>query len=61
MKLLFFQMSMKNAIFLIVNFFLKNQTKGRTSLRNISRSDDHLFQEAFEFEVVRSFVHDLLR
>lgn len=61
MKLLSFQMSMKNAIFLIVNFFLKNQTKGRTSLRNISRSDVHLFQEAFEFKVVRSFVHDLLK
>lgn len=60
MKLLSFQMSMKNAIFLIVNFFL-NQTKGRTSLRNISRSDVHLFQEAFEFKVVRSFVHDLLK
>lgn len=60
MKLLSFQMSMKNATFLIVNFFL-NQTKGRTSLRNISRSDVHLFQEAFEFKVVRSFVHDLLK
>lgn len=60
MKLLSFQMSMKNAIFLIVNFFF-NQTKGRTSLRNISRSDVHLFQEAFEFEVGRSFVHDFLR
>lgn len=52
MKLLFvLNVDEKNVNFFIVNF-KKNQTKGHTSLRNISRSDIHLFQVGLKFDVV---------